>query len=116
MCCRNCGKEIPNNSHFCPECGNEVNTSSPATFTPASTSNSKEEVNAGLDIAIKIFMIIVCILLASCIIPFCWCIPMTVSAFKSIDNHKKIGTGMSICTLLFVSVIAGILMLIRDND
>ena len=116
MYCPNCGKEIPNNSHYCPECGNEVNTSYSATFTPASTINSKEETNAGLDIAIKIFMIIGCVSLAAFIIPLCWCIPMTISAFKSIDNHEKIGTGMSVCTLLFVNTIAGILMLVRDND
>ena len=29
MYCRICGKEIPDDSHFCPHCGREVVTAAP---------------------------------------------------------------------------------------
>lgn len=44
-----------------------------------------------------------------------WCIPMTVKYSKALRNGRRLGTGFKVCSLLFVSGIAGILMLC-DND
>lgn len=50
------------------------------------------------------------------LISLVWKIPMTVRYCKSIDKSGlPVGTGFKICSLLFVSMIAGILMLC-DNE
>ena len=60
----------------------------------------------------KIFMIISTVLMGFAIIPLAWCIPMTVIYCRKIKNGEPVGLGFKICSLLFVSLIAGILMLI----
>jgi len=40
---------------------------------------------------------------------------MTVVYFRKVKNHEPIGTGFKVCSLLFVSLVGGILMLV-DND
>lgn len=59
----------------------------------------------------KVFMIIGAILEGICIFPLIWTIPMTRSYCRKIENGEPIDTGFKVCTLLFVSTIAGILML-----
>lgn len=68
---------------------------------------------SGLATAAKVFMIIGTVVmgLTLWLIPLAWCIPMTVSYFKKIANGEPISTGFKVCTLLFVNVIGGILML-----
>jgi len=67
--------------------------------------------------AIKVFMIIGTVLMAlmSYGIGLAWCIPMTISYYNKIKRGEPIGTAFKICTLLFVSLIAGVLM-ISNND
>lgn len=50
-----------------------------------------------------------------CLIPLAWTIPMTVSIFKKFKNNQPISTGLSVCTLLFVSIIAGIILLVANK-
>lgn len=65
---------------------------------------------------IKVFMVLGCILSAWLwLIPLCWTIPMTVHAFGCLNRGEKMTTGFKVCTLLFCSLIAGIIMLC-DND
>lgn len=59
----------------------------------------------------KIFMLISCILMGFYLIPLAWTIPMTVSYWHSVKEHRPVGVGFKVCSLLFVSLIAGILML-----
>ena len=68
---------------------------------------------SGLATAAKVFMIIGTVVmgLTLWLIPLAWCIPMTVSYFKKIANGEPISTGFKVCTLLFVNVVSGILML-----
>lgn len=72
--------------------------------------------NSSLVTATKVFMIIGCIANAFFIIPLIWAIPMTISYFNAKNNDKTIGTGFKVCTLLFVSQIAGILMLCDSSN
>lgn len=65
--------------------------------------------------AIKVFMILGCLAMAIGVIPLIWAIPMTVHYFNQVKNGRPIGVGFKVCTLFFVSLIAGILMLC-DND
>ena len=68
-----------------------------------------------LDIVIKVFMVLGCISLGWAVIPLAWCIPMTVVTFRKLDNREPLGTGLKICSLLFVSLVAGICMLCLDD-
>lgn len=75
-----------------------------------------EDPQSGLKTAIKVFMVIGCVLMGFGIIPLAWCIPMTVSVYHSLRDHRNIGMAMKICTLLFVSLIAGILLLCLKDE
>ena len=50
-----------------------------------------------------------------CVIPLLWCIPMTVHVYKARNYETTLSTGFKICTLLFLSLVGGILLLC-DND
>lgn len=64
---------------------------------------------------IKVFLIIGCVCIGWAIIPLAWCLPMTISVCRSMRDNRPIGTGMKVCVLLFVSIIAGIILLCQDN-
>ena len=49
------------------------------------------------------------------LIPLIWCIPMTMSVYKAYKGEKELTTGFKVCTLLFLNLIAGILLLC-DQD
>lgn len=102
--CSHCGAEIDDDAVVCVHCGCKVNDS------PA-TSESQDT----LDMVIKVFMVICTVCWGFAIIPLAWCIPMTISVFDSIKNKTPIGIGMKICTLLFVGLIPGILLLCRKE-
>ena len=69
--------------------------------------------DSGLVVTAKIMMILGTIFNAFTffLIPLAWCIPMTVVYFKKIKENQPIGTGFKVCSLLFVSLLGGILML-----
>ncbi len=105
--CDKCGAEMMDEAVVCTKCGCAVETTQEV---------QKKERNKGLDIAIKIFMILGCISSGLAIIPLFWTVPMTISASRKMNNGEPIGVGFKICTLLFVSMIAGILLLCRNED
>lgn len=109
--CSHCGEAVLNDAVVCPKCGCSLSTT-------MATSGS------GLQTAAKVFMIISCVLYAMLgilvlfsggvfvyLIPLLWAIPMTLHYFKATKSGKPVGTGFKVCTLLFVSLVAGILML-----
>ena len=114
--CKRCNAEIDDTIVFCPYCGY-------ANVAKNHYNNSKT--NNRLRIAAKVFMILGCIGSPLCLklaalaktvigailimcIPLLWCIPMTIDYWKNCDI---VGVAFKICSLLFVSTIAGILML-----
>lgn len=76
------------------------------------------ESNDTLITVTKIFLIIGTVVAAICgfLIPLAWCLPITLSIFKSFKTGRPIGMGMKICTLLFVSLISGICLLCMKDD
>ncbi len=68
-----------------------------------------------MKLAAFIFCLIGTITMGWTLIPLCWCIPMTISVYKAYKGEKELGVGFKVCTLLFVSLIGGILLLC-DND
>ena len=105
MFCKNCGKEIDDKAVICPNCG-------------CSTEKELEATNSNSDtlkMITKIFMIIGCVVTGIYLIPLCWTIPMTLHYFKCVKENRPVGVAFKICSLLFVNLIAGILMLC-DNQ
>lgn len=99
--CTNCGAELNDNDTYCTRCGH--------TNDCTEVKNSDK---SGIKFAIKFFMILGCVASALYLfIPLCWTIPMTITYFNKIKINAPISTGFKICTLLFLNVIAGILLL-----
>ncbi len=111
MYCIKCGAEIMDEAVICPKCG----CATPNYNQKTSTSSNSSDSSATLKTIAKVFMIIGCVFMGFAIIPLAWTLPMTLSYCDKIKRGEKVGTGFKVCTLLFVSVIAGILMLC-DND
>ncbi len=108
MYCKNCGSQIDDNAVACPNCG-------AATDKLAVQQNQQvSQTNNTLKLIAKIFIIIgmVC---------GCWIIlPLIFGALglSALGKGKgKPSVGMSVCVLLFCSLIGGILMLcIKDEN
>ena len=73
------------------------------------------ENSSGLLLAAFIFNLITTICVAVVIIPLAWCIPMTVHSYGVYKGTKPNTVGFGVCTLLFLSLIGGILMLVAEK-
>ena len=105
--CTHCGAEIHEEAVVCLKCGCAVETSSPVIAV--------EQKDDSLEIVVKIFLIIGCIAQGWLLIPLAWCLPITIRIFKSLNSHQPIGTGLKICSLLFVNLISGICLLCMND-
>lgn len=110
--CATCGKELNDNAVYCDRCGTQVDNRRRATDRYG---NEIVKHDSALTLATKIFMIISCVVSACVVIPLAWCIPMTVSYWNAVEEGRPVSTAFKVCTLIFVNVIPGILMLC-DND
>ena len=104
--CQKCGKEIMDEAIICPGCGCNV----------AEEKKPVSGGNDGLAVASKIFLIIGCIAQGWMLLPLAWCLPITISICNKMKRNEPVGTGLKVCSLLFVSAIGGILLLCRSND
>ena len=50
------------------------------------------------------------------IIPLAWMIPMTVHCWGLYKGTKANTTGFGVCTLIFVNLVGGILLLVSRKD
>lgn len=62
-----------------------------------------------------ILMLITTITTGFLLIPLAWCIPMTVSCYKCYNENRKASIGFGVCTLIFVNLVSGILMLVDTS-
>ena len=125
MYCNNCGRSNEPGAKFCAGCGqpldnvsydvngNEYNNNSD---NGNGTKKRKNKIDPTIKVIIKIFMILTRVCTGFAIIPLCWTIPMTVACFKKLDNDEEISVAFSVCTLIFVNIVAGILLLISSED
>lgn len=130
--CEKCGAEMADNANFCPKCGHAAAKTEPfdefaaTNGTPAPAPSEPRygtyapppaAQNSGIRTAAKVFMILGCVFSGFyLLIPLLWTIPMTVYYFGRIKNGLPVGTGFKICSLLFVSLVGGILMLCDSDD
>ncbi|MBE6576958.1 MAG: zinc-ribbon domain-containing protein [Ruminococcaceae bacterium] len=106
--CEKCGTQNDDDAVVCAVCGNS--------FQNGNDNVVKEE--STLTKVAKAFMIVGTVLMSLYTfgIALAWCLPMTLSYCKKIKNGTPIGTGFKVCSLLFVSLIAGVLMLCETNN
>lgn len=107
--CSHCGKQVLDEAVFCVGCGCSLQ---PVAQAPAEPVVVKDDT---MSVVIKVFLVLGCIAQGWCLIPLAWCIPMTVSIFRKLKSGEKIGTGLKVCTLLFVSLVSGICLLCVDD-
>ncbi len=62
--------------------------------------------------AINIFYIVASVF---SLVPLAWTIPLTLHIWKKLKNDEKISVAVSVCTLIFVSLVAGIILLACDD-
>ena len=105
--CQHCGAQIADEAAFCVNCGNAVGTQQ-----AQQTQQAVQSESSTLRTVAKIFMVLGCISTAwFFLIPLCWTVPMTVHYWRAVADNRPVGTGFKVCSLLFVNLIAGILML-----
>lgn len=63
----------------------------------------------------EIIIAAVAFLIGFCI-PLAWMLPLTINVHNKSKNHEPIGVGIKVCTLLFVNVVAGILLLCANDE
>ena len=104
--CEKCGKEIMDEAVVCPGCGCSV----------TAVKQKENGGNDGLAVASKIFLILGCVMQGWLLIPLAWCLPITISICNKMKANEPVGTGLKVCSLLFVSLIGGILLLCRSDE
>ncbi len=72
--------------------------------------------SGGLLQAAFIVNVVFTVLMGVFIIPLAWCIPMTIHSYGIYKGRKPNTVAFGVCTLLFVSLISGILLLVADKD
>ena len=115
--CTKCGTQLDDDAMFCSACGAATGASAPGSVNtpPVNTPSAQPAEESGIKTIAKVFMLINCILTGLWLIPLAWMVPMTVTYWNKVKDHQPVGTGFKVCTLLFVSLIAGILMLCDDT-
>lgn len=106
MFCPYCGAEVSDNAVVCVTCGGMVGGQSLAV---------QKSKNSTMITVIKVFLILGCIAEGWAIIPLLWCIPMTVSVFKSLNTGRPVSVGLKVCVLIFLSLVGGICLLCSDD-
>ena len=114
--CTKCGTQLDDDAMFCSACGAAVDVSASAdTPAPVYAPRLQPAQTSVIKTIAKVFMLISCIGMGIWLIPLAWTVPMTVVYWNRVRDHQPVGTGFKVCTLLFVNLIAGILMLCDDT-
>lgn len=106
--CSHCGKELLDEAVVCPGCGCKAPSKEPTIVIDEDDKNVYK-------LIIKILMIISCIATGLALIPLIWKIPMTMHACRKLKNNEPMGVGFKVCVLIFVSRVAGIMLLLMDE-
>ena len=110
--CQSCGNKLDDDALFCQNCGAKNGTEQNKTLNETSSGNQADT----LGLIAFVFMILATIAMGFALFPLIWCIPMTIYLNGKLKSGEPIGIGFKVCTLLFVSLIAGILLLCRQEN
>ena len=107
--CPDCGTQLADQAAFCTNCGHKLDAA------PNRSINIAPPNDESLQIIVKIFLILGCIVLGWMILPLAWCLPITLTILGKLKRAEPISVGLKVASLLLVSPIAGIVLLLRDN-
>ena len=110
--CTHCGAEIFDDAVVCVKCGRSVETHKPITAEVQQVPQTDDTMIT----VVKVFLILGCISQGWLIIPLAWCLPITISIFNSFKEKRAVSTGMKVCSLIFVSLVAGVCLLCIDDN
>ena len=97
-----------------PAASSAQTTSAPVFYPqPPALTNSHED---GLRLAAFIFCIVSMVVVAWISIPLAWMIPMSVRCWRIYKRTRPNTMAFGVCMLIFMSLIAGILLLIAEKD
>ena len=80
------------------------------------TTYSMTSTDEALRLANFVLCVISCVLGAAAIIPLAWTIPMTVHSWGIYKGKQPNTIAFGVCTLIFVNLIGGILLLVSNKD
>lgn len=106
--CSKCGQQIHDEAVVCVHCGCPVGQMIQRQCEDAQNKSTMKTIA-------KILMIVSTAITGLWIIPLAWCLPMTLNYCKKLQNDEPVSMNFKICTLLFVNLISGILMLCEEN-
>lgn len=106
--CSRCGTQVNDSAAFCTGCGNRFEQ--PGYVVQAQPKDDT------MSVVVKVFLIIGCVARGWMLLPLAWCLPITISIFNRMRDNQPISTGLKICTLLFVNLIAGICLLCMNDN
>ena len=117
--CTNCGSPLGEASNFCEHCGAPVMgreaQRAEVLVYEAPFRDAPPRRDDGMVTVVKVFLILGCIGFGCLLIPLAWCIPITVSIFRKLNDGEPIGAGLKVAALLLVNLIAGILLLCMED-
>ena len=107
--CVKCGKQLNDDDVFCSNCGAQQ----------SSLKNTEEAIygkdaNRVLRTVAFVFMVISTVICGFLLFPLCWMLPMTIHYYHAMEDNRQVSTSFKVCSLLFVSLIGGIIMLCDD--
>jgi len=82
-------------------------------IAPATSPNENDKT---LRLVAFIFNLITTVSIGWLIIPLAWMIPMTVISWGIYKGTKKNTVAFGVCTLIFLNVVSGILLLVSTKD
>lgn len=106
--CSKCGKELHDEAVVCVGCGCAVAPATPV--APVKEVKPKKKYG-GLATAAKVFCILGVICQGWTLLALAWTLPLTIVFCKKVKAGKRVGVGLKICLLLFVSLLGGIFAL-----
>lgn len=83
---------------------------------PAPTTYQLSSEDTTLRLIAFIFAVISTVSCAIFILPLCWMVPMTVHCWGLYKGTKANTVGFGVCTLIFLSLVSGILLLISNKE
>lgn len=125
--CSHCGTQLADDAAFCSNCGKAVYNGTAQTqpqaqpqVTPAAQAAqaAQQKDNNTMKTVISVLLILSCVVegLFTLGIALAWCIPMTIRIRAKMRAGIPVGAALSVCTLLFVNTIAGILLFCLDDE
>ena len=74
------------------------------------------ETDKNIKLVAFIFMLVSTIGVGWTLIPLAWMIPMTIISYGIYKGTKKNTTVFGVCSLIFVSLVGGILLLVANKE